>query len=251
MLAACTIREDRSPCPCLLTVDFTRIHKLDNYADQFRLDVTTFHKWNSFEDFSFESLPDKFEIQVPKDTFFVLSMHGTGSQFKKYPYYRIEIEYGDEMEPISTGVDSLYCNWEFCYSDAKLWKNYCEITFILGDTMDRTLSDYAVEVKGGICGVSLMHNEPIEGPFSCRKTFKGDRMILRVPRQSGTSLEATLYREGVVMTQIALGKLLAENNYSWGDQVLRDVELTVGYNKLSGTITIEKWNYGGTIRDEI
>lgn len=245
---SCTIKEDRGPCPFILSIDMSGINRLDKYAEEIKVDVTTLHGFQTEEHFSVDSVPALCEIPVAKDTFFVMTLHGSGTQIHKFPY-RIIVEPGDEMEPISSGVDSLFCKGEEYKTKAHISKNYAELNFLFTDFFDTTAADYHLEVVSDVRGINMMDNSPIAGEFRCKKILQGKTLSIRVPRQARHTLRAVIYKNNEILSEYEIGKLLADKDYDWGLTNLRDITLPVGYNNTSSQFSIEGWEYLDAINE--
>ena len=89
-----------------------------------------------------------------------------------------------------------------------------------------------------------MDLDPYEGLFICgpRTEQKGEMWQMRLPRQLDDSLGLDILdADGGQIRNIGLGRLIAESGYSYDDQDLLDISVTVDLTLSSALVQVSGW----------
>lgn len=218
-LASCSVKEDRSDCPCWLTV----------IAD----DGVSVSGW-------FGSIT-------------LFSAHMGRIEDYLVPRGSIELvaSYGNFITPVGEQMDRLFAQrqnvntWgETAKASVELCKNYATVEVDFKDEDDGH-TGYDLLVSGTVCGADSRTLEPIEGVFRCvpiPKTGSGERGYeFRVPRQKDKSLILTLSYLGNVVETIDLGYLIAKSGFDWSAESLGDVSIIADIPAMTFLVTIKEW----------
>ena len=189
-LSSCSIKEDRDGCPCWMTVempgqtghdgekvgqdgrspvgagdDGTVVLRLRGNSDEDAVD----YEYKVTE--AVRADAGTLEYEVPRGSVGVSAV-ALGNEIPGQAGYDGIVGYdGDEIRiPVGEQMDSLYgffkmyhtrCESVLC--DVDLHKEFCTVSFTLGD--DGYISPYDLEVWGNVAGVSAWDLMPLEGDF--------------------------------------------------------------------------------------
>ena len=181
---------------------------------------------------------------------------------------------GDEIRiPVGEQMDSMYGYFRMFYTrresvlcDVELHKEFCTVSFTLGD--DGYISPYDLEVWGNIAGVSAWDLMPLEGYFRFAPSPEDGVYRVRVPRQVDNSLELVMLEmlgqaghdgsqtghdgrspvgagddgERVVVDRLPLGEYIARSGYDWTAEDLADVNVALDLEMQQVMITVSGWD---------
>ena len=101
-----------------------------------------------------------------------------------------------------------------------------------------------LRVVGSVRGYDLMSLDPCEGLFLCdpRIAPQGAGWQTRLPRQLDDSLGLDLLdADGGEIRNIGLGRMIADSGYSYDDQDLLDISVTVDLTRSSALVHVSGW----------
>lgn len=156
--------------------------------------------------------------------------------------------HGDEIRiPVGEQMDSLYgffkmyhtrCESVLC--DVDLHKEFCTVSFTLGD--EGYSSPYDIEVWGNIAGVSAWDLMPVKGDFRYAPVQKKGVYQVRVPRQEDNSLEMVMLDDNDIVDRLPLGEYIARSGYDWTAEDLADVNVALDLEMQQVMITVSGWD---------
>ena len=294
-LSSCSIKEDRDGCPCWMTVEMSDLVGQD--GEKVGKDgrspvgagddgcVVLRLRGNSDEDavdYAYKvSEPIKagvgaLEYEVPRGSVGVSAVAFGNEIPGRAGYDGLKAGYdgrsagynGDEIRvPVGEQMDSLYgffkmyhtrCESVLC--DVELHKEFCTVSFTLGD--DGYISPYDLEVWGNVAGVSAWDLMPLEGEFRYAPILKNGVYQVRVPRQEDNSLELVMLEipdqvgydgeempgqagddgERTVVDRLPLGEYIARSGYDWTAEDLADVNVALDLEMQQVMITVSGWD---------
>lgn len=155
---------------------------------------------------------------------------------------------GDEIRiPVGEQMDSLYGYFRMFYTrcesvlcDVELHKEFCTISFTLGD--DGYISPYKLEVWGNVAGVSAWDLMPLEGDFRYTLVPEDGVYWVRVPRQVDNSLELVMLEDSEIVDRLPLGEYIVRSGYNWAAEDLADVHIALDMEKQQVMITVSDWD---------
>ena len=237
MAGSCSIKEDRSECPCWLKV----------FIDPFPASGAVISAWNGspvFLDMVEEGdWTDFYEATVPRGFLGVTC-------FRHIP----SLDFRDGVILIGCGheADSLYahhatvdCTGETAIDRASLHKQFSTVYMSFKDTGDGEDFPYDVKIRGGVDGMDMSTLEPHPGEFLfAPQEVAPLRWQFRVPRQKDSSLMLDLYRkgDGGLADSLPLGLYIAESGFDWEAESLEDIVITVDFAKADLEVTVSEWN---------
>ena len=276
LLSSCSVKEDRSGCPCWMTVempdlvgqdgekvgqdgrspvgagdDGTIVLRLRGNSDEDEVD----YSYQVTESVRVDA--EVLEYEVPRGSVGVSVIEMPD----RVGYDGIVGYDGDEIRiPVGEQMDSLYGYFRMFYTrcesvlcDVELHKEFCTVSFTLGD--EGYVSPYDLEVWGNVAGVSAWDLMPLEGDFRFAPSPEDGVYRVRVPRQLDASLELVMLEmpdqvghdgradnERVVVDRLPLGEYIARSGYDWAAEDLADVHIALDMEKQQVMITVSDWD---------
>ena len=238
-LEACSVKEDRSDCPCWLEVDIRDCHR---YADELCL------RWHpqdgkvSAENIALGPWQDVVGKEMPRGFVRYCAYSGVSSS-------RLSGE--DLIIPEGCACDSLYLysaivdtSEETAEDVVRMHKEYAVISIVFSYGSGMEAEGSRVELSGDWRGVSLNDGTPVRGTFRCEASRSGGNLwSVNVPRQGDSSLRMTVHT-GDVHESLLLGEYLEQAGYDWTEANLRDVRLEIDWSSWTLSLEIEPWQAG-------
>ena len=294
-LSSCSIKENRNECPCWMMVnlsdvvesrwkspevqsgiDYHSVTKSLKSRQYVAESVVLRLRGNSDED----AINNKYQVteavradagaleyEVPRGAVGVSAV-ALGNEIPGQAGYDGIVGYdGDEIRiPVGEQMDSLYgffkmyhtrCESVLC--DVDLHKEFCTVSFTLGDK--GYSSPYDIEVWGNVAGVSAWDLMPVKGDFRYAPVQKNGVYQVRVPRQEDNSLELVMVEmpdqvghdgrspvragddgERTVVDRLPLGEYIARSGYDWTAEDLADVNVALDLDMQQVMITVSGWD---------
>ena len=262
LLSSCSVKEDRSGCPCWMTVEMPDMVGHDGGQVDNDDCVVLRLRGNSDEDevdYSYQVTEsvrvdaEVLEYEVPRGSVGVSVIEMPD----RVGYDGIVGHDGDEVRiPVGEQMDSLYGYFRMFYTrcesvlcDVELHKEFCTVSFTLGD--EGYVSPYDLEVWGNVAGVSAWDLMPLEGDFRFAPSPEDGVYRVRVPRQLDASLELVMLEmpdqaghdgERAVVDRLPLGEYIARSGYDWTAENLEDVHIALDMKKQQVMITVSGWD---------
>lgn len=226
LLSSCSVKEDRSGCPCWMTVDLSKVAE-SRWKSPERQNSTEYQmvtkslesrqhiaesvvlrlRGNSDEDevdYAFKMTETvntevgALEYEVPRGAVGVSAV-ALGNEIPGqagydgiagYDWDEIRIPVGEQMDSLYGFFKMYHTRCESVLCDVDLHKVFCTVSFTLGK--DGYTSPYDIEVWGNVAGVSAWDLMPVKGDFRYAPVQKNGVYQVRVPRQEDNSLELVM-----------------------------------------------------------
>ena len=216
-LVSCSVKEERSDCPCYLTVDAERTVSVDGWFGARSL----FNVNGGFVD-----------RQVPRGIVDIVASHG-----------RFSVPEGQQMDSLFARRIPVDTDGESAYARVTLCKNFATIELDFKDEDDGR-TDYDLLATGTISGVDVRSLNPVEGSFSFvpEPNTDGRGYAFRVPRQKDETLKLLLSKDGNIVETIDLGHLVAKTGFDWKAESLGDIAILCDLPAHTFTITVKDWD---------
>ena len=262
LLSSCSVKEDRSGCPCWMAVEMPE--QVGHDGGQVDNDdcVVLRLRGNSDEDevdYAFKMTETvntevgALEYEVPRGSVGV-SVIGMPDRvghdgIAGYDGDEIRIPVGEQMDSLYGFFRMFYTRCESVLCDVELHKEFCTVSFTLGE--DGYTSPYDIEVWGNVAGVSAWDLMPLKGKFRYAPVQKNGVYQVRVPRQEDNSLEMVMLEmpdqvehdgERVVVDRLPLGEYIARSGYDWTAEDLADVNVALDLEMQQVMITVSGWD---------
>lgn len=250
---SCSVKEDRSGCPCALGLDLTAVREKvrdEDYPVLLRVEGerTDYTGWLDEEDCS-----GFFQIVVPDKRVRVWVVAGDEGLFDS----GVEIPAGHGSPPLTWWRGDVDTDGETAFCKVLPQKDYCCLTLRINGPFG-ALAPYTMTIRGHIGGYSGP-GEPLEGDFSCIPPIGvplqgGTRPLVReyrvfLPRQTDDSLRLEVRSEGGGIRTFALGEYIAATGYDWTARDLGDLTVEVDCALTDILVTGGGWKDG--IRHEV
>lgn len=267
-LSSCSIKEDRDGCPCWMMVEMPGQagHDGEKIGQDGRFPVGAGDdgtvvlrlRGNSDEDavdYEYQVTEavrvdvGALEYEVPRGSVEVSAVAFGNEIPGRAGYDGKRAGYdGDEIRvPVGEQMDSLYgffkmyhtrCESVLC--DVELHKEFCTVSFTLGE--EGYSSPYRIEVWGNGAGVSVWDLMPVLGEFRYAPMQKNGVYQVRVPRQVDNSLELVMLEDSEIVDRLPLGEYIVRSGYDWTSEDLADVNVALDLEMQQVMITVSGWD---------
>lgn len=244
----CSIKEDRSGCPCILVLNLSDVD-----GDCFRF-LTV--RAESPDGFLFQdivpvsSLPGSMSIVVPKAEIKVnvfgealrSVVEAKGESIAAYDGIRPDGSYVipeySECPPVYLFAEKVSTVYDCIDLPVSLKKNYCRISIAM---LSERQHLFGLNIVGNICGYDV-DGKPLPGDFVFSSMIgTGDVSEVSVPRQTDSSLRLQISENGGVVKEFALGEYIAASGYDWSMEELDDISIVIDYIRTRITFRVRDW----------
>ena len=240
--ASCSVKEDRTPCPCWLDIDIT------SCAEHAR--EVTLAGWNASKIFSEKvavaDYPDVYKTTVTKGM--VTCTAFTGLKESRIEGSKILIPEGSESDQIRAHSALVDCTGESAMDKVELYRQYATVHLSMKGE-DAEVNPYDLRIIGDVCGIDITSLSPVAGAFqfSPKKNSDGT-WIFRIPRQNeDTRIRAELLLDGSVVDLLPLHEWIRQTGYSWLERDLKEIYIGVDYAAGKVSVTVQGWDEGESI----
>jgi len=233
---ACSVKEERSDCPCCLGLDYSECILGNN---ELVLKAWEEDLSESFRDTPLSGSTGEYrEYSVPKCDLTVLSLVGATESADG----KIFADSGCQADSIYASLECFSTRCEYCFKRLCLKKQFATLRLSF-DAPPVGVTELIVE--SGTAGVSLLSLEGLPGHFKYNLKKTGEsRYEVRLFRQCDEHLSLFVFSETLAggFKEINLASLLSECGYDWKEESLRDIDLQVDNALGKMTIMISDWN---------
>ena len=238
---SCSIKEDRTACPCLLTVDLSRT--LDagitppSWWDKglcialYKNRLCVLQEYYDLRDAQAE-----YDYRVEKGDVGVTGILGLDEGILSGS----EIRYREGCQSDRLYVSSrvVPCYGETARTSLEMYKQFSNIEISGLDSFG-----YRMEVTAGCDGLDVTERRALSGPFRYVLRCDGDGVCrFRMPRQDKDDLRILLWSDsGKLDNSIPLGAYMTDIGYDWHAPSLSDVSIHVDFVTASISITVGDW----------
>ena len=235
---ACSVKEDRVPCPCYLEV----ILPQDRAGNEVGISI-----WQEAEvcrtSVDPADFPDGWIKPVKKGLVTIASWRGVRRSTAAGHY--LTIPFGEQCDSLYAFYEVVNATGESARSEVVFRKQFA--TVHLDIRKDATaMHRFSFLVEGGTCGFDLHTFAPVAGAFRWEGTAtEGERIFrFRVPRQSDNSLSLGIRHDGAPAGTFPLGEYIDRLGYDWGAEELQDVYVTIDLVLGLVTVSVSGWENG-------
>ena len=237
---ACSVKEDRGPCPCILQVSFTDPDVAGEAEMLGWRDDRLFRDRIRIED----SRPC-WSKSVQKGMLVLSACTGIDEAFAEGRHMRI---------PPGSQADSLYA-WfgevdatgDLAYAKVSFRKQFATVFLDIRKPAE-VVKACRFLVEGNSCGFDLLDFTPVDGTFRFTPTPReGEEIVtFRVPRQGDSKLSVTIQPEGSASVRFPLGEYIDRLGYNWKAEELQDIYVAVDLARGQADIRVADWEEGKT-----
>lgn len=231
---ACSVKEDRVPCPCLLTLEFNCPDVPD--AEYIGLLVTSNDELIWRDTVDVDGKRNGYSVSVPQSTLHVRAWMGTEGLDTEAG---LVIPMGEDCPEIYMHDSDIRAVGEYIYETVTLRKNHCVLTLT---TEGEGRIETAMRLRGNIAGYDAV-GRPLGGEFEFplkeEGMTEGYRAVL--PRQTDASLMLEIDDGKGDYKAFALGRYIVSSGYDWSSPDLEDVSITLDYALTEVRLVINGW----------
>lgn len=217
-LTACSVKEDRSDCPCWLTVRAS-------YPNE-KVSV-----WHGNQVVFQNADGQQVDRQVPRGDLDVVASCG-----------QFTVSEGKQMDELFASVSHVDTRTEELEVIPYLHKQFARVQIEFKDTEDGRVP-HTLEVNGNVIGADRHTLQPVPGLFRCtpEESDNGGYEV-RVPRQKDDSLVLRRYNEiGDEFPVIPLGYIIKKAGFDWTQESLGDISILADIPASTFQITVMDW----------
>ena len=232
--SACSIKDDRTVCPCRLVIDFSEI---DTVA------VRTVHTLLADGEtvissslYGARDFMPELVLEVPKSMIALNVYAGLDPELVLEKGLRIPLgEDCPELYMHSSAVDT---EGESASEKISLHKSFCRMRIEFVNTEGRF---YALRLKSDVCGYDV-DGEPVEGPFVYEPRMSdGRKCEVCLPRQTGSTMLMEIDDGTGVRKVFSLGEYIAATGYDWTAEDLADIDVIIDWSMTSIRLRVQDW----------
>lgn len=234
-LVCCSVKEDRTACPCRVFLDMDGIDKDKvEYASVFLAGSADFIFRDSVDSQDFSA---DYHVDVPRGEITLWVSYGVGKEGVGPD--GIIVTAGTEFPEIYMHHSQLDASGESVREKIDLNKSYCKITLCLNT--DGGIP-YQLELNGNVNGYCA-DGTLSRGDFRYLMEVGEDGTCeVSVPRQSDNSLRLEVSDDTGNVRVFALGEYISASGYDWNEPDLRDLTVGLDYALTNVTVIMEGWD---------
>lgn len=232
---SCTVKEDRTVCPCLLEVIFP-----EKVADFGRV---LLKGWITDEVFSDEMTlvgkQDTYKRRVPRTMIHFSAV--TGLTQCKQQGHVITVPEGSQCDSLYGYIDYVDCTGETASTEVYFHKQFATVTIqIINESFP--VQDYSFVVSSGSSGLDMLSLKAVAGQFKHQLELEDERrMVFRLPRQGDDSLMLLVTHVSGDSIKYPLGQFICDTGYDWNATDLKDIFITIDISRNQVTIGVAGW----------
>lgn len=233
ILAGCSLKADRSSCPCWFELDLSNVDSLRCRS----LEVYLSNGYEFVHKDRIESshFGEPYELMVPRDSFGLNISSGAGHC--RMDDGSILIPYGEECPYVYMYVRSFGLDCESHVETVTMRKNHCAVTVI---PKKSDITPCELTMKGSVDGYEP-DGSPHSGSFSFSGSFDEGAWTVVIPRQNDPSLVLEVNDRTGVLKTFAVGEYFDRIGYDWKSQDLQDVTLELDYTLSKINVIVNGW----------
>ena len=232
---SCSVKEDRTTCPCRLILDFSGNDTVSVRSAQ--LLVNASEGFCLADTLICEDFDEEYMVSVPRGEVNVLAWYG-GEAFVSRNE-GLKIPYGEDCPEVYMDFFNVDAAGETARSEVRLRKNHCKATIYV---KTEEAFPYRLLVKGDVDGYDP-DGLPSYGSFMYELGLSEDMAgYVTLPRQRDESLCLEVYEGDAVLKIFTLGRYISATGYDWSAEHLDDLTLTLDYTHNVIGITIGDWD---------
>ncbi len=230
---SCSIKEDRSVCPCRLNLDLGSIDT--SLVCEIELNLATTDGY-LFSKRLHKSEFDTKTYLVPKACLSVMILAEADNFYE--PGVGLVIPLGEECPPLYSYSALISTRAEVVEESIILRKNYCNV-FI--EFVDIENFNYDLTMRGNVRGYAL-DGKQLPGLFEVSMdTSHKEAYSVRIPRQDDSSLIMIIGDEGALYKSFALGEYIVASGYDWSAPDLSDIVVRIDYSRTDLSVSVQPW----------
>ena len=235
--AACSIKEDRSDCPCRLMLDMSSVRV--GSGDSLELTIYSDTSCVCRQKLDSASLREDFVIDVPRRALRLMALCGGEGMTGRDG---LVIPLGRSCPRVYTHVSEIDAACEMACDTLKMKKNHCVVSigFKYGQETEAELAVY-----GNVCGYDG-YGLPLVGEFAAAAVRpqgeeKGLRQVV-LPRQCGGELVLRVTGVDGNPRNFRLSDYISAVGYDWTAPDLEDIKITIDMVHTTVSLSVSGWD---------
>ena len=239
---SCSVKEDRSECPCMLTLDFSDVdYELLREAGltEMGIIVSSESEICVRKSVSIKEAPGECVVAVPRSLVNMCAVCGDGGDWKDSS---VVVDEGEECPKYYVGLDSFDACRDAMTRKVVLHKNHCILTVRLKNPYGVPSRRFSVTAEGDVCGFD-MYGDLVAGTFkACSEESFGGACSVCLPRQRDGLLSLQiLFPDSGDIRSFPLGDYILQSGYDWNAPDLEDIDVEVDFSLTGVSFTIDTW----------
>lgn len=236
---ACSVKETRTDCPCLLSVN---VEDCFRYAGEAYLSVWMQSGSVAEEHLGVAPGGGAVELDVPRGIVEYSACVGLDGDAVGNRELRMALD--ERCEGVFAYAATLSTDCESIADTVVLHKQFARVTVRI-DSMSFADEDVSVVVSSSWNGLSLGTLSPIAGNWQFRPEREPDgSWRFNMLRQGDNSIRMDIYAGGKLKRCIELGKYLEDLGFDWAAEDLDDISVCMGSAESAIVVEIEDWSPG-------
>ena len=238
LLDACSVREDRAPCPCLLVMDLSGLDAEELQSAGYEELLWSVRSTDFCVEgrLSVDELPPELVVEVPREAASLFVLAGDEGLYQAGE--GVLIPEGESCPPLLAFSAEVDATLPELSVPVVLHKRFARLDILLRDLV-REGSGY--ELRGGVCGYG-MTMDPLPGDYRVPLSPDADgRCSTAVPAQLDGSLVLCVYRYGELEQMFGLGRYILDSGYDWMAADLEDIPVEIEFFRASVQVKIRLW----------
>lgn len=240
LLTSCSIKEDRSPCPCFLNIELDGMCLAGSPLGVVSVRSESF---DSIEEIDMDSYAvSGYEIAVPRKKVQASVVAGLpdGALFD-----RDVARFGSsESGAVWAWRQTAVCDGDDVTLRAEPHKQFCNVNLIMTGQVPDVGYRYDMVLRACCNAIDVHDFSPVEGEYAVPVTrHTGIVYSVRVPRQDSNVLTLDFYDSSEkIVHVIDLGKEMSFKGYDWRKEDLDDVYVTIDFTLMTTDVIIVEWD---------
>ena len=231
---ACSVREDRIPCPCQLCLDFVGPDIDDGTFAGLMVTAMKGFVWK--DTVEVVKVRNGYTVSVPRTLLHIRSWIVADSCATESG---IVIPYGQDCPKVYMHDSDVKTTGEYIRETVTLRKNHCVLTLT---TKGEGKLPSHIRLKGNVAGYDA-EGQPLNGNFCCLLKEEGLENGYKavLPRQTDASLMLEVDDGKGNSKAFALGQYIVSSGYDWTSPDLDDVSVTLDYAMTEIRLVVGGW----------
>ena len=235
---ACSVKEDRGPCPCYLQVSFTDPEAAGE-AEMLGWDDDRLFR----DRVRIEEVRPVWTKPVRKGMLVLSACTGMDESFAEGRHMRIPP--GSQADSLYAWFEEVDATGDLAYAKVSFRKQFATVFLDIRKPAD-VVRSCRFDVEGNSCGFDLLDFSPVTGTFRCSPVPRDGEEIVafRVPRQGDSALAVTIRPEGFPSARFPLGEFIDRLGYNWKTEELQDIYVAVDLARGLVDVRVANWEEG-------
>lgn len=242
---ACSIKEDRSACPCYIYVvvdDF-----IEAGLDEALVAFSAGGNMDSEQLDLKQYAGSAYKRTLPRTEAKVAAVAGMVNTVLEGDH--LVVPYGNEADSLWLYNEIFFCDGDEYRIRAVPGKEFCTLTLIVSGLEEDLAPESTFRVTAACSAIDIFSRTPRAGAYSSIASRNEDgNYVVRIPRQSGYEIlleisvpQPEAGENADLFYSMDIGKKFMEAGYDWDRKDLLDVSAVVNFNEIDIELSIEEW----------